>query len=695
MDSLYEEKEVLEERFQLAIDRIKEILEESYEKKEFEDYFHKVAGFLVKMKGLWIKAENKTLSQGSLEELRAQNQKIYEDLLPENYKNSYLNPAYATVRLGEDLGPLLSFLYAEMRGIIAYIYDGLLQDFVIRMEVFLEVYHAFEYALKEKSDLPSMEEIRTILYWFISDYQEQGTEQKVTYLLGAKEGIARSIVMESDLTDLRYLYSYGEYITENEEKLAAHMNKLSEETIKIMADTYTEGYRMGFINGNKDITIKKTVAIYYSLGFERMVRQAVYNFEKMGLRSILYRAPVSEITGRSLNKPGFYGAYANKQFEYDHEEDSAFYFDKAYVKRKLEVLKTTYEKYKEDAAVYGGPAVIEVFGEIPFAPQIKKEAFHLTQKQQKLNAEFSVSAGDIVNQYIKGEERSFTIIAFPTPAIGTNFSEIFDEVIRINTLDYKLYQGIQQTLIDTLDQAEYVTIKGMNGNRTDLRVAMHRLVNPEKETNFENCVADVNIPVGEVFTSPRLAGTNGILHVTKVFLHELEYKDLEIEFKDGMTAGYGCANFEDKEAGKKYIKDNVLNHHESLPMGEFAIGTNTTAYIVAKKYSIEDKLPILITEKMGPHFALGDTCYSHGEDVCVYNPDGKEIVAKDNEVSILRKTDRSKAYFIAHTDITIPYEELGELMVVKQDGSQIEILKNGQFVLKGLEELNRPLLENI
>mgnify|MGYP000573923308 CR=1 FL=1 len=66
---------------------------------------------------------------------------------------------------------------------------------------------------------------------------------------------------------------------------------------------------------------------------------------------------------------------------------------------------------------------------------------------------------------------------------------------------------------------------------------------------------------------------------------------------------------------------------------------------------------------MGPHFAVGDTCYSWSEENKLYNPDGKEIVAKDNSVSILRKEDVSKAYFQCHTDITIPYEELEEIAV--------------------------------
>ena len=105
------------------------------------------------------------------------------------------------------------------------------------------------------------------------------------------------------------------------------------------------------------------------------------------------------------------------------------------------------------------------------------------------------------------------------------------------------------------------------------------------------------------------------------------------------------------------------------------------------------KLPILIVEKMGPHFAVGDTCYSFEEDIKTYNPDGKEIVARENEVSALRKTDIKKAYFGCHTDITMPYDELGEITAVRKDGSKITIIKDGRFVLERTELLNEPLEE--
>lgn len=268
--------------------------------------------------------------------------------------------------------------------------------------------------------------------------------------------------------------------------------------------------------------------------------------------------------------------------------------------------------------------------------------------------------------------------------------EIFDETIRLNTLDYKTYERIQATLIDTLNKAVYVEIKGMNGNRTDLRVALYPLSDPDRESIFENCVADVNIPVGEVFTSPVLEGTNGKLHVSRVFLNELEYHGLEIDFKDGMIADYTCTNFDSEEKNRDYIRANVLYHYDSLPMGEFAIGTNTTAYMTAKKYDIANLFPILIAEKTGPHFAVGDTCYSRSEEVKVYNEDGKEVVARDNSISALRKTEPSKAYFACHTDITIPYDELGSIIAYSKAGDAYPIIENGRFVLAGTEELNEP-----
>lgn len=683
-----ENREYLEERFSLAAERIRRICTEQTVPKPFKEYFQKTAGFLIRIEEIGQSLLEGGMDDYSLEQWEGLNYELYQDILPEQYETSYANPAYAVKQLGNVHGKILSFLYTELRGLIVYAFEKRLEEQVVLLELFIEVYNRFE-----QEELPEYSEIQQIIYWFVSDYSELFVSRRIREGIDPSLDFAARIIMESDLNDLRYLYQYGEYVSENEKRVAAYLNTLPEETIAAMADTYTEGYRIGFVLGGKDLSKKRTVNIRYSLGFERMIRRAIQNFEKMGLKPVIYRAAVNSVNKRQHMKIGYVGANPNKQYDYDHREDSAIYLDKKFVERKLGVMRTAYEACRTMANQHGGPAVVEVFGETPFVPEAKQEVYHLSEKQQKLLVSIDLEAAQITNQYIIGKERSFTIIAFPVPEIGDKFEEIFHETIKINTLDYALYQRIQQTLIDALDQGEKVHIKGRGQNRTDLTVALAELSNPQKETLFENCVADVNIPVGEVFTSPRLCGTEGLLHVSRVYLNELKYENLEIKFENGRIADYGCTNFGTQEENRAYFFENVMHHQDTLPLGEFAIGTNTMAYRMAQKYQIADKLPILIAEKMGPHFAVGDTCYSWQEDTPVYNSNGKEIIARDNEVSILRKKDTGLAYFGCHTDITIPYEEIGFIDVVRPDGQRIRLIEDGRFVLEGTQELNRLLDE--
>ncbi len=688
MENRSEKERILLERYELALERIRTVSCEETVPSPYLAYFRKTAEFILLMESVKQKLQSGETAQYSMEQWEELNQSMYWDILPEQYENSYANPSYAVKTLREVHGRILSFLYAELRGLIVYVFEDRLEEMVVLLELFIEIYNAFE-----QEELPEYKEIQQIVYWFVSDYSELFVTERIRSSIDPSMDFAAKIIMESDLNDLRYLYQYGEYVSENEKKTAAYLNTLSEEEIAAMADTYTEGYRIGFVMGGKDLSKKKTVNIRYTLGFERMIRRAIENFEKMGLQPVIYRAAVSTVNKRQHMKIGYMGANPNKQYDYDHRADNAIYLDKKFVERKLGVMRTAYETHRQLARWHGGPAVVEIFGEIPLVPETKPEAYRLSEKQQKISVAADNDAAQLTNQYIIGKERSFTIIAFPVPEIGEQFEEIFKETVKINTLNYQLYQNIQQVLIDALDQGCGVHIKGQNGNRTDLTVAFMELQNPEKETLFENCVADVNIPVGEVFTSPKLAGTNGTLHVSQVYLDELNYKDLEVHFTEGMVTGFGCGNFETEEENHAYFAENVMYHRETLPLGEFAIGTNTTAYVMAKKYQIADKLPILIAEKMGPHFAIGDTCYSWQEDTAVYNANGKEIIARDNEVSLLRKEDPSKAYFGCHTDITIPYEEIGFIDVIKKDGGSIRLIENGRFVLPGTEELNKPLDE--
>lgn len=678
--------EEVQERYELVMDRIRELRSEHNVEEKYWTYFRRLADIFMMVDQTLKKEEAGALDHRSLSECEEMSWQFYYELQEGNYDRCYANPTVAVELLGEEFGQVLCFLYTELRAAIPYAFEGRKRDITILCELFVQIYNCFE--SEEGAD---KKEIEQIIYWFFHDYSEIFVEQSVREMLDPSLDFFTKIVMESDLTDLTYLYRYGEYISSSELQVAEYLNSLSEEQIQSMADTYTEGYRIGFEVTGKDLRKKGTVDVRYPIGFERMVRAAIKNFEKMGLRPVIYRDSINSMGNRGNGKKGCYVKSVNRQFDYDHKSDRAFYLDKAFVERRLEVLRTSYEKYKDLAAVYAGPAVIETFGETPFAPENKTAALSYTEKQQELNVYNAGASAQIMNQYIKGEERSFTIIAYPIPAIGKNFKEIFARTVEINTLDYMLYRDMQQKIIDVLDRADHVRIKGKGKNRTDLTVKIHPLSDPSRQTAFENCVADVNIPVGEVFTSPVLTGTNGTLHVTKVFLNELGYENLALTFEDGKVKDYNCSNFASAAENLKLIHENLLMHHDTLPMGEFAIGTNTTAYRMARDFDIADKLPILIAEKTGPHFAIGDTCYSHAEDTPVYNPDGKEIIARDNEISILRREDVSKAYLNCHTDITIPYDELDSIIAVEADGTEHPIITDGRFVVPGTEELNRPL----
>lgn len=680
-----EENEAVKERHELALERIGQFKTEETVAEPYRSYFRKAAEFIMLAEKVYVMQERGELEALSLDEAKKLNIKLYEDVLPGNYEESFCNPAFAVAALGRDFGQYLAFLLTEIRGMIVYAYESRLTDMTILEEVLIEVYNLFE------SEEPELKEVKEVLYYFVSDYCDVMLTYRVRETLDPSLDFAKSIIMDSDLTDLRYLYRFGEYISDSELKIAAFLNSLPEETVRKMADTYTEGIRKGFVASGRSYKSKKTVQIRYHIGFERMIRMAVENFRKLGLEPVISRAAVGTVNRAAARTNGYHGTPANRQYDYDHRYDNAIYMDKAFKERKLSVLKVAYEECRTLARAYAGPAVLETFGEEGFTPENKKEAFALSEKQEKLLLSYSNESMQIADAYVPGMETSFTIIAFPLPEIGDNFEKIFEETIRINTLDYELYRDIQQCIIDALDQADHVMVYGMGENRTKLKVALRRLKNPAKETNFENCVADVNIPVGEVFTSPVLSGTEGTLFVGSVYIGDFQFKDLYMEFKDGRVADYGCANFEDEKEGRALVKQIIMKNHDSLPMGEFAIGTNTTAYEVAQRYQILDKFPILIAEKTGPHFAVGDTCYSWMEDCPMFNPDGKEIVAKENEISVRRNEDPCAAYFNCHTDITIPYSELDRIEAVHEDRTKTAIIAGGRFVLPGTEKLNEPL----
>ncbi|WP_017413427.1 aminopeptidase [Clostridium tunisiense] len=636
-------------------------------------YLKALAGLIVKACEMEEKVKGDYFTSNTFEVLLEENNNLYKEIMGENYNRSYGNPAYAVSVFGEELGRVFTYLYNRFCSMIKLAFNHEVERIEKLNSLYMDIYNSIE------SNGAKTENLLRLVKNFEKDMLEVEAKARIEDVAVKIEGYVSEIIQKEDLRDIRYLFKYGRYIGENEIKTAEFLANYGK--IEEISKTVVNAYINGFTRDNKDYRKKSTVRVIFNVGQELIVKSLMKDFETFGLKCILNTVDSTD---------------PNKQFTYDHRFDGALFLDEEYTKAKEEAYSKALETYKEQLSKYSGPAFFDRFGETPFAPESKKECLKLSETQARLFQSHQGRIRRMMDKYMPDTETSFTIIAFPTPEIGERYEKIFEDTLEINMLDSSKWERIQQNIIDILDKGEYVQVKGKGTNKTDIKVKMHELKNPNKETNFENCVADVNIPVGEVFTSPVLKGTNGILHVEEVYLNDLKFLNLELLFEDGYIKEYNCTNFEGAEENKKYIEENLLFPNKTLPLGEFAIGTNTLAYVIAQKHDIVNILPILIVEKMGPHFAIGDTCFSFAEDVQVYNQlDGKEIIARDNEKSILRKTNIEEAYTQCHTDITLPYDGLEFISVITKEGEVYNIIENGRFVVKGTEELNKPFEMNL
>ena len=635
--------------------------------RKYHDYLEKIIDKIYSLR--FILDKSKSLESCSEEFLRVENQKYFEELLSENYLTSYSNFDYSVKIFGEELGKIFSFLYKYF--------------FEIREACFENNLKAIEHkilSLKKLVELLTEEYTVNDLNSFVNKtftenlLNEKNAELRRSY--DPKYSKFSEFIHSRNIS--RRIYLYGKSVQVSDLKLADVFNTYSIDKLNKLANQIINGYIRGFKADNKDISPKTTVQIFFSIGQEKLVEILSQKLNKVGLSSIFL--------------PNF-SSSINDQYKIDHNTDDALFLNTDFNNKSINMFTKACDLNKKILNDCSGRIGIlridprKTLEKSNNSPEYSKEQIGLKKKLMLNNL-------DIKNKYIPKIETSFTIIALATPGIveqnDEKFKEIFDDVVNLNLLDSELYENIQHEIIKVLDQASSVHILGENGNKTDLRVMFRRINNPSKETNFLNGGATLNIPAGELFTTPKLKGTNGILHVKKIFLRGLSYSDLWLKFRDGKVSEYSCENFEGSSQNRKYIKENLFYHHDTLPMGEFAIGTNTIAYSIARKHGIENKLPILITEKMGTHFAVGDPCFARGEDNPVYNLiDGKEVVARENELTCNR--NEKDVYTNCHTDITLPYDEIKFVRAELSNNEFIDIIKDGKFVLPGTEILNKSL----
>lgn len=174
------------ERYELAICRIRQIPEEQGAvAPAFEDYFHRVAAWMIRLDAVCREQREKNKDAAFSEKVS----ELSEDLLPENYRHSYWNPDYASERMGEKFGPLMSALAAEIRRMMPALFAQDVERAVIRSELFLECYSAFVTAERDcrdaeskgisRSDTPKYYHIRRKIWQYLFDYAEEEADARI------------------------------------------------------------------------------------------------------------------------------------------------------------------------------------------------------------------------------------------------------------------------------------------------------------------------------------------------------------------------------------------------------------------------------------------------------------------------------------------------------------------------------------
>ncbi len=202
VEEALEMTDLMKERYELTLERIREVENESLRDSALTDYFQTAARFLLQVEALRVFSEEELRKGRSFREMVRRYGVLFRDLLPGAYEESYVNPVYASARLGDGFGKILSFLFYEMKSLAYFAYENKWQDMLIRMELFLQIHAAFSCEEKETGGLPAYETVREIIYWFVMDYAETAAEKHIADLVKcADQGSVMEIFYELGLED--------------------------------------------------------------------------------------------------------------------------------------------------------------------------------------------------------------------------------------------------------------------------------------------------------------------------------------------------------------------------------------------------------------------------------------------------------------------------------------------------------------
>jgi len=224
------------------------------------------------------------------------------------------------------------------------------------------------------------------------------------------------------------------------------------------------------------------------------------------------------------------------------------------------------------------------------------------------------------------------VLRWPTSSmaqLANMNTEAFEEFyFRVCCLDYARMEHASKALSKRMAATDKVHIKGPGD--TDLHFSIKGIPNVP-------CCGQMNIPDGEVFTSPVRNSVNGVIHYnTPTLYNGVSFENIRLEFKDGkiVTCSSSLNNDRlqkvfDTDEGARYV-------------GEFAIGFHPHILQPMKDILFDEKIAGSIHFTPGRAYETADNGNSseiHWDLVLIQRPEyGGGTLSFDGEV--IRKDGR-------------------------------------------------------
>ena len=706
--------------------------------------------YLVYACSLEEKRSTDYLNYASLQELKEEQKKLYQDLSVEGYMTGFAGTANLNNQ-AKEVGEALSMFSA----LFLKAPEEAIKHRRFRLLKLMDLYVELSKRISGKGQVKAESLISLYQDFWRNDLSERESIFFTEHFSPADEYLT-DIVTGCNLMEPYYLYEMNLPISETEMGWYKAFHEMDDSLIAEAAASLADSFEADLKNrevqhpyrrysDSEDYTVKrKVVAIDYPAGCELLAKCVA---EKLKEKD--YVPFIRHIETQAVS-PAYLRDHNGDMMRFPISEAESI-TDECAEKCAVDneaLLKGFAGTIRILQGVEAVRMVAEPRGKGPGGkPQRLFGRYSVRQSEKKAQEVQALKERFLNHVSEKGQLSQCAMVSMILPAYEA--SETFGDKLTkyLKLASAKIYaERPQQVLCDALDRGSFVYLAGKDGNETDLLVALHPIRNPQAETNFLADSGAGVLPGGSVYTIPQLGETNGILHLAEANVGGTCFRNLKLVFEEGVICDYSCDNFETEAENRQLIRNKLLRQTDSLPISELAIGTNTDAYKALCEADGWQDLEGLLRRSLMPSIVIGEETpgirgsvrYNAGNAKTVLSGDAEELKTEElNPAATAEKTEEkaeakdeekpeaaveeakpedkaevkpeAKPEANAETEtaeakpqerrakvswrLSIPFESIAQLSVITEEGNRTDIMREGVFVLIGTDRLNLPLLK--